>query len=275
MNPGPDNCNFFDIHDRNKQWRLAQCMQLLYNDPNNTVVPELFCELGTSVYPNGFNQWPGFWISQFPGYWVVGMAGTTTFIEFALEAIALSLGPDNFGLWGSIPLWRNAAFYLANHISTFYPSIYNDPILLVGHSYGGAAMCNLAALYHQANPDREVKLMTFGCPKPGDQRLIDILADIDQIHIGTPNDVVPNAPFSFGVLGALAGLVPPNILSAWARFKPVQGAYTIGYDHVLRPGRIDTTPLDILVAIMAWAFSGGSSPAIPDHSMDVYADLLS
>lgn len=149
--------------------------------------------------------------------------GTTTFQQFALQGLTSIKRPTNFGAFGTVPLWFYASKYV--HLITIAEEIDPEtPVFIVGHSYGGAVAHCLAARYRRGNPERVIKWLTYGAPKPGDQRLRDILETTEGVNLINDDDLVTVfAPALDELLPVIIALLAPQLIvwSDWVR-PPVQ-----------------------------------------------------
>lgn len=110
-----------------------------------------------------------------PQFSIIICAGTENFQQLATQAFLSIRRPTNYGILSTHPLWYNASNWV-NDFAVADGVDENKPVLLVGHSYGGATASILAARYRAANPLRQVRYITYGCPKIGDVRLVDWLS---------------------------------------------------------------------------------------------------
>jgi pimeloyl-ACP methyl ester carboxylesterase len=119
--------------------------------------------------------------------------GTRTPQQLALQGFTAMSAPTNYGAFGTVPLWYAASSWINGHLDAD-GMVAGTPILLVGHSYGGAAMMVLAARYRHADAARDIRFITFGAPKPGDARLEALLALCSGLTIANDGDIVTVFP---------------------------------------------------------------------------------
>jgi hypothetical protein len=70
----------------------------------------------------------------------------------------------------------------------------NVPIMLAGHSYGGAVALIIAARLRFSSSTVQIRYLTYGCPKIGDERLIRLLQLCEGFDIANDGDVVTILP---------------------------------------------------------------------------------
>lgn len=145
---------------------------------------------------------------------VACLTGTTDFWNLAVQIGYAGIGPYPYAEFSTNPLW----YHFANAIQAKLLAAGVQPgerILLVGHSAGGAAAAVLAGLYRVANADREIDVLTFGCPRPGDVRLRNILKQINLRHIANDGDPIPGVPPRGDEIWPLSLIVPALLVNQW------------------------------------------------------------
>ncbi len=268
----PGNCTQVSIRNPNTLLFFATLLQTLYADAV-AAKTALLSYLGPGAVGdavgNSSSLVPGSVVCYNGRLGVAAISGTTTiFPQLAAQAVGSFSGPVDYGPFGTIPLWNDAAHAIHNRIRTVVPD--NSPILLTGHSYGAAAACVLAAIYRLAQPDRDICLLTYGCPKPGDDRMIKILDQVNQFHIVDQGDVVAGLPPNVAELGPLLLLIPTATVFAWNAFSHLGESWLLLPDGTLSPGFSDATPSQILADIINWALGLGAFPNVTAHSIDEY-----
>lgn len=150
---------------------------------------------------------------------IVVFDGTQTFQQLATQAFLGISTPTNFGAISTFPLWYNSASR-GNAFLTADGANPTAPVMLVGHSYGGASASILASRYRLAQAGRDVRLLTFGDPKVGDARLVDLLTTCPGISIANEDDLVTALPPDLLQLApVIIALGVPGLLvwNAWLR----------------------------------------------------------
>lgn len=170
---------------------------------------------GSSVSVSGRSKlYPAFaWINH-PEYVCLLADGSDTLSVVILQAIGLVKGPQSFGPWSTGNLWYSYAQTLLQTLKN-QALLDGRPIVLVGYSYGGAAVLLLAALIRAFLPLVEIRYLTFGAPKPGDARLTEFVrAEFSGLSLVTDGDYLTAVPPAADVI---AGLTPflgrPNFLN--------------------------------------------------------------
>ena len=142
-----------------------------------------------------------------PDWSAAWVDGTRSFQQLALQGWESLGGPVDQGAFSTMPLWYQAAAWIHSHLSLDGADP-TKPVFLSGHSYGAAACTVLAVQYILARRGRQVSLLTFGCPKVGDDRLVTLAVNANAIHIKDVDDLVT--------------IIPPEG-AQWAPFVPAFG----------------------------------------------------
>lgn len=170
--------------------------------------------LAETTYIKGTAVFPDLVICKFPTFTVVVADGTNSFQQLAMQAFAAISPPTNIGIYSTYPLWYAASTYIIDKMIAL--GVNNaKPLLVVGHSYGGVAMQNVAARLIAADDTRVIRAMTFGDPKPGDQRLKDLLLAVPGISLCNEEDIVCSIPPSRLVIFPVATALFLPILFVW------------------------------------------------------------
>lgn len=274
----PTALSHFDLSDAAVLYMLSAIAASTYEGLPTTGVAILTAWLGapqaTDYIGPGAELVPGSLIAVYPGFAILSIAGTSNELQAALQILQSILGPVDCGSYSTLPLWRLAN--RAVHDRLVALGVASDlPILITGHSYGGAVAATLAADYLVAQPSRRVECVTFGSPKPGDDRLREIALAQGFIRVENYGDPVPDVPPTFDWWSVFAVSIPTPILRAWALFK--KGGIGL---QVAENGTItitDVSPalyVDMLLILENFlAIIVGLS--FPVHSMPTYAHRLS
>lgn len=261
-----------DTSSRAFQIFSALVLDQLYDDPAfavNLVQAYFGPEATVSLVPNTSSTNPGTIIVITPKQTVVFISGTSNLNQAATQVLYQGLGAFNVGTYSTNLQWFAGASAVVQRINAAGADP-TRPITLIGHSYGGAAACLIGAAYVQQTPDRDISLLTFGCPKPGDSRLTDILAGLRQIHYANQGDPIPAIP------PVLAPLLPTNVGAApwqliqYPGFARPPGQVSLSITGVVGPPPDDSILTALIFQFVAEAIS--SSPiTIPfEHGIKEY-----
>src|SRR5262249_53460838 len=110
---------------------------------------------------------PNVTICKMPKFAVVIVDGTRDFQTFAMQAFGTIAPPFNFGIFSTFPFWYTTGEYIRNVIDANGVDG-SKPIFFAGHSYGAVSSDTLMGRYRAGQPDRVIRRISFGSPKPGD-----------------------------------------------------------------------------------------------------------
>jgi pimeloyl-ACP methyl ester carboxylesterase len=202
-------------------------------------------------------------------YAVIGFAATQDGETALLEVIEGILGPTNIGPYSTTILWQNQADRgnTALSIEGVNPK---SPILCVGHSYGGAAAEVLAGMYRVADPGRVIRYLTFGAPRPGDGRLIDLLGlPTRGVAMANTGDLIASIPPS------LVDIIPAQVIlgvniRAWAQWQPPRETWSQEPDGLISPDAYPVIDTPSLIALIQHVWATFSFFAYEAHTLDAY-----
>lgn len=150
-----------------------------------------------------------------PAYTVMVIDGTATFQEFAMQAFNGVVPPTNYGILGTLPLWYQWSQW-ATSAAIAAGANPNAPIMIVGHSAGGATAAVVAARYRHGIPNREIKYLTFASPKAMDARGTALLNRCEGIAIANIDDPVTAIPPNLVLFDPFRPLYPLLNMNPWA-----------------------------------------------------------
>lgn len=199
-------------------------------------------------------------------------AGTTTTDQLWSQSLYAATGPQNFGPFSTVATWMDAARYFSEKINEIGGA--SLPLVLAGHSYGGAACAVLAALSKYWAPSKVVRMITYGSPRPGDQRISDWLARVAQTNLQNEEDIVPQLPPNpFGAFG-LVPILGTILARQWEFLASPQRNFLLRPDGTTEQ-RNSPTVDDLLIQNFARLIAGDEDlPAIPAHMITSYLDSL-
>lgn len=204
---------------------------------------------------------------------VAFLYGTTTNAQLSQQAGEMAGGPVDFGRYGTLNIWRDGVQFVKDLMRDAGVGV-ATPVLLCGYSMGGAIAFNHAVELMLGRPQRSIELLTFGCPRPGDDRFIYYTSGMRQRHIKNAGDVIPWCCPTPVELGPLALGVPGNTLNAIAKWRsPRSGAFLFG-DGTMLEG--DGPPAQVADLGAAWAAMRvfDAIPSIATHDMAEYVRRL-
>lgn len=265
-----------DPNSRQVQRTICEVIRLSYGGTmlfaRNTLINHLgYYTAEVGIDPSG-DPINGAVIATNNDFTIIAMPGSTNAGQWLAQIMSFTGPPLNFGRYGTTQFWENAANAQMTRLQTLGDGP-TKPILVAGHSYGGAVACVLAAKLLIANPGRDVRLLTFGSPKPGDIRLRELMSRSIRLHFANPLDPVPVCPPD-QFYSVSAGPTSLLHLSAWRNYYPPTPR---GY--LTQNGWVEDVPdLDPLSGIFVsfirdWAVGTAHQPGTL-HSIESYRDNL-
>jgi len=208
-----------------------------------------------------------------PTWSVVIVDGTRTYQQIAVQGFTSISSPQSFGAFSTLALWYQASQSVRKKLSSDGATP-GAPIMLVGHSYGGAAALVLGARFRVPNKDRLISYLTFGTPKTGDAKLHSIIAKCDGINLANDGDLVtifpPDALTLFPVMLALG--VPG--LSVWTNWIPPPSQVRMSQDGKLHPNDQFQSDYATLFLWASNAIAVIDEPFVFEHSITEYLDRI-
>lgn len=254
----------------------ARMIDFLYVDNGTEIVNgfhELLNELVQVTVHAGNDTMPAVATVVTPTFSIAVVDGTRNFQQIALQALTSIRRPTNRGELSTIPLWWDASQWVHDHLVADGADA-TKPVLLAGHSYGGAACLILAARYRHANEDRVVKAITFGTPKPGDIRLIALLHRCETWNFANDSDLAtvfpPDAETLLPVMIAL-GAPQLAVWTEWERPPHVRVMDAMGH---LSPGPPPLLDFSTLLAIAEDVLAFETISPIQGHSITTYINRI-
>lgn len=269
--PNPDYIFGFSIWSCPTQGFWATVISWLYAaqaDQIEGACSERFRGSATTVFAAGA-LYPPFAIIVHPDYACIAAAGTETLAQGLIQALQLIAGPQDFGAFSTASVWYGFASYLLAKLAALGVTD-GRPLLLTGHSYGGAAAIVGAARALLGQPGRAVKWLTFGTPKPGDVRLWKQLqAAEDGLALVNDGDLVAALPPSLRLLAALTTLLPGGPYTAWLSWVyPPETARMVGAKLIKNDYQEPDSAF--LAAYLAATIATGTLGDVPEHAISAY-----
>lgn len=267
---------FPDVFDRAHQIIFAQALDLQYTSPPaaQAKLDEL---LGTPVKtysaPNNATALPSLCLAQYAQCNVVLVSGTTNDMQWALQGMGSILGPRRFVAYATSPFWIEQQQIMMRIIFAFNFDL-ALPFVFCGHSYGGV-LCTLSvADYVLAAPTRDIQLLTFGMPRPGDQRLADVLRFARSCHFARDDDPVPGLPPTGPELSALFEAIPRAWFNSWFPWRSPPGCRVLHADGQDDEGTPPGAGITILRTIAAQVLAGDPVGPFAGHLIPAYVAWL-
>jgi len=198
--------------------------------------------------------------------------GTRNYSQFFLQAYYYNKYPRSYGEWGANPMFAENADEMLARMSETDWSLCDDWVI-VGHSYGGATACVLAACLRRVHPTDRIRLVTFGAPSPGDIRLRDYLNSVCQRHLYHPLDPIAFTPPRQAWVDI--AFVPPFLdfligWESWARVRPryqlTEGGIGNATENAIEPGESVLTNLGLNI------INNSPLASYTYHAMQTYSD---
>lgn len=207
------------------------------------------------------------------GIFVAVLDGTRNFQQIALQGLYSLQSPTDFGQFGTNPFWMQAANYIHNILITDGLAR-GMRFMVAGHSYGAAVALILAATYKQWGALADVRYLTFGCPKPGDQRLQDILIRVDGLNLANDDDLVTVFPPDYlTLLPVMIALGAPQI-AVWRDWQRPENQFELHQDGTGEPNGFPLLDYTTLFAVAQNVLTANPLNPITGHTMVEYARRL-
>lgn len=274
FNPAePSQLSDIPLSQRSSLSAQAKILNLLYSDPPAAAAAAVaFLGPGTvtTVDGNGLTSAsPVTLIATNGPVTIVFITGTTNYQQIALQGMFSLIPPSLQAGFGTSAVWQGGMHVVDGRIiAAGIPA--TSEIRFVGHSYGGAIAVLLAAQYKRFSPLRPVELLTFGSPKPGDQRLSNLLVNVPSMNIVNVNDPIPSMPPSFPWLLPFLPTIETSILEGWAEYRPPPNQFILDEEGNLTPSNDATFSILQLGLLVADAIVSTPPAAIDAHSMNTY-----
>lgn len=221
--------DFRILADDNCAWLLLLAGMLNKLESNErlpvTQALQLIFGLGTTVdYRDADANNNLVCVAQTPRNNIILLPGTHSWELLARQLVAGMEGPTNFGQIATLPIWFNAATVALDFANTAGVD-WNKPTLLVGHSMGASTALVAWFRLLQADVNRQLRVITFGMPKPGDSRLVSVWSNHGRgTHVVNHGDNIPYFPPSNQTRAAIQSVlpwVPSSWFGSWFQVQPV------------------------------------------------------
>jgi len=196
-------------------------------------------------------------------------AGTESLSELVSQAILGLFPPINQGYYSVTDFYEFSANSVLSRLAAFGLADATR-VTFCGHSYGGASCFVAAAKLYLANPTQRIEIVTWGMPKSGDTRLVDLTEKIKQIHYTAFDDPVPflppEAPLVADVLPVLNDAFR-TILPLYARAKK---RFFISPQGEIRALTAPPVDQDIAIIVIKLIQGVATTELFPGHWMTTY-----
>ena len=208
-----------------------------------------------------------------PQFAIAVTNGTNNYQQLALQAFYSIRPPQNFGILSTNTQWYAAASWIHDTLleDGANPS---QPIFLCGHSYGGVATTIMAARYRAALPDRRISFLTFGDPKPGDQRLRNITARTTGVSLVNTDDLITVLPPNLLQISPVASFLGNAGLLVFARWIQEPFRSLMDANGSQTPNASPTIGYNTLLAYTLRALAGLPIATILQHDIITYRQRL-
>jgi pimeloyl-ACP methyl ester carboxylesterase len=199
--------------------------------------------------------------------------GTRNAQQAALQAFNAVLGPQDFGGLSTNPFWFESStigmqkMQLAGQTPLMR-------VMCVGHSYGGAVACLVAARNKQADAHRTVHFLTLGCPKIGDTRFVRLLQTCNGLNLANDGDLVTVLPPDRHTLIPLLPFFPGIGLLVWAQWQRALPSALLRSDGSLLPNQQTRTDTATIATLVAQVLAQQALDPIIQHFLVAYGNRL-
>jgi len=254
----------------------AAAIAFLYDEDEDKLV-ELFQEwigAGANVtFHPRVNVFPAVCTVVSSRWSIVMVEGTTNFQQLALQAFESIVGPTNIGIYGTLPLWYTTATYV-NALLTGDGADAEKPIFMAGHSYGAATLHNLMARYRAANPNRVIRYLTYGAPKPGDDRMIKYISLCQGFDMCNDGDLVTLLPPDVRLLTPAAFIIGAPSLALYTLWRRPPRQMLQFADGELVPREPTLLDTSVLVFMIEQVIDLNPLAAITAHGICKYLERI-
>jgi hypothetical protein len=208
-----------------------------------------------------------------PSYCIVQFQETQNGEQVVVEVLEGVQSPTDVGGYGSFVLFNAQAQRGLIRLSEAGADV-NTPLLCIGYSYGGASAEIAAGAARLANPNRLIRFLTFGAPRPGDVRLQELIGlPTRGVALANHNDLVTTIPPD------IDSILPAQIffgldLSNYSRWRPPHETWQLREDGSIIRNFYQTLTTQEVIDILTLAFTTGSLFGYPAHNIREYRRRL-
>lgn len=270
--------DFLAIEEPALQTMYVRIVEQLYTPENRPRVEEAmrrwFGFMPHIEHINQNGEVPNIMVVRTSTVAMVFITGTDNFEQAATQAWEGGLPPRNYGAYSSLPIWsRTADLVFERMIAMGIPG--DLPIVITGHSYGGAVGANITARIRTSNPTRPIALLDFGMPAPGAEDTRRILEKTRHVPLVNRGDLVTIVPLNPGLSLPFAPLVPAVQRFIWGEWKNPKTVQLIEEDGTKTIGPNQSPSYDVLLPIILRLITGQPlNIGVPHSSTEYYRRLL-
>lgn len=278
---GPSQIPFPNIRDCPTLAKLATACQELYVNGNAgcfayvaaNIMPSAMLAFGLD---NGITPTPGGMIATCPDWTIAVISGTTNAQQYALQAIySINIVPfstPNSNSYRTSNFYQNISTFWLNKVLQFATP--GRPVLLVGHSFGGAVAALVSLRMADSPAIWSIYLVTFGSPKAGDNTFTGLLSRsvVAMLAIVNDGDPVPRIPPV--VNDTIQTLLPNQAYTYWATWSFMPYALGMYNNGVLYPNPNQYLDFVTIAYILSQIVAGASIGAFQPHFIGEYITRL-
>jgi len=164
---------------------------------------------------------PAISVVRISGTAIVLLAGTNSALLWAIQLVNGLITATDYRDYITLGVWQHGADVLSDVCIRAGVNA-TQPVIFCGHSLGGAIGAIQAFRAKQFTPGRNIGLLTWGAPRPGDERLITGLFGVNQQNYVANLDPIPLLPPSGWETLALRFVLPGNLLRGLEAFRSLQ-----------------------------------------------------
>lgn len=217
--------------------------------------------------------YPANTIWEAPGVLLITLTGASTQAMIRHIINSYLQNRDLRDARGFTPFAALGADTIFSFVSTYAAE--NIPrVIIAGYSWGGAVAVALANNFRRSNSSSVISCLTFGAPKPGDDRLGLAIQGIDLTRYQNTGDAVTTFPPPAGNASIMYALTPASGYHNLLDNHQVGRGLVIDADFVVSPG--DVVPENSMFTDLSLAnfLISNESPIAQYHALETYAHRL-
>lgn len=258
------------------QLLYARVIEAMYADdvPTiNAILGEFFTDSPAITFHPAEGNMPAVTTVIGADYAIAIADGTRNAQQLAMQAFQGIQSPTDFGVVETIPLWYQASNHIHATLEADGANLIGR-VMLVGHSYGGAAQLILAARYRHAQTTRPVIVLTYGAPKAGGPKVSALLEKVSGASLANDNDLITALPPDPATLASIAPLFPLVSFLPWYRWTRSPHTWTVDVEGKIIPGPNVLLDFQTLFNLVDHAVNNTEQNSILGHSIGEYVRRL-